>query len=114
MLSQAYCIQKHKIIVEQGIALFKQLVGGTELEDCQKQRFHISRSFSSDTLVKGIVRIKNVELRLLMKAQREKVSDWTKSVNQSKTEALVRDFQRVDELLLPAQDWLRNFNRSGF
>ena len=49
-----------------------------------------------------------------MKAQREKVSDWTKSVNQSKTEALVRDFQRVDELLLPAQDWLRNFNRSGF
>ena len=27
----------------------KQLVGGTELEDCQKQRFHISRSFSSDT-----------------------------------------------------------------
>ena len=27
----------------------KQLVGGTELEDSQKQRFHISRSFSSDT-----------------------------------------------------------------
>ena len=25
------------------------LVGGTELEDSQKQRFHISRSFSSDT-----------------------------------------------------------------
>ena len=30
-------------------SLFKQLVGGTELEDSQKQRFHISRSFSSDT-----------------------------------------------------------------
>ena len=27
----------------------KQLVDGTELEDSQKQRFHISRSFSSDT-----------------------------------------------------------------
>ena len=39
------------------------------------------------TLVKGIVRIKNVELRLLIKARREKrevVSDWTKSVDQSK------------------------------
>ena len=54
------------------------------------------------TLVKGIVRIKNVELRPLIKARREKrevVSDWTKSVDQSKTEALVRDFQRVDKLL---------------
>ena len=30
-------------------SLVKQLVGGTELEDSQKQRFHISRSFSSDT-----------------------------------------------------------------
>ena len=30
-------------------SLCKQLVGGTELEDSQKQRFHISRSFSSDT-----------------------------------------------------------------
>ena len=69
------------------------------------------------TLVKGIVRIKNVELRPLIKARREKrevVSDWTKSVDQSKTEALVRDFQRVDKLLLPAQDWLRNFDVSGF
>ena len=69
------------------------------------------------TLVKVIVRIKNVELRLLIKARREKrevVSDWTKSVDQSKTEALVRDFQRVDKLLLPAQDWLRNFDISGF
>ena len=28
---------------------FVQLVGGTELEDSQKQRFHISRRFSSDT-----------------------------------------------------------------
>ena len=68
-------------------------------------------------LVKGIVRIKNVELRPLTKARREKrevVSDWTKSVDQSKTEALVRDFQRVDKLLLPAQDWLRNFDVSGF
>ena len=27
---------------------FKQLVSGTELEDCQRQRFRISRSFSSD------------------------------------------------------------------
>ena len=57
------------------------------------------------TFVKGIVRIKNVELRPLIKARREKrevVCDWTKSVNQSKTEALVRDFQRVDKLLLPA------------
>ena len=55
------------------------------------------------TLVKGIVRIKNVELRPLIKARREKrevVSDWTKSVDQSKTEALVRDFQRVDKLLV--------------
>ena len=69
------------------------------------------------TLVKGIVRIKNVELRPLIKARREKrevVSDWTKSVDQSKTEALVRDFQRVDKLLLPAQDGLRNFDVSGF
>ena len=69
------------------------------------------------TLVKGIVRIKNVELRPLVKARREKrevVSDWTKSVDQSKTEALVRDFQRVDKLFLPAQDWLRNFDVSGF
>ena len=68
------------------------------------------------TLVKGIVRIKNVELRPLIKARREKkevVSDWTKSVDQSKTEALVRDFQRVDKLFLPAQDWLRNFDVSG-
>ena len=58
------------------------------------------------TLVKGIVRIKNVELRPLIKARekREIISDWTKSVDQSKTEALVRDFQRVDKLLLPAQD----------
>ena len=63
------------------------------------------------TLVKGIVRIKNVELRPLIKARREKrevVSDWTKSVDH------VRDFQRVDKLLLPAQDWLRNFDVSGF
>ena len=69
------------------------------------------------TLVKGIVRIKNVELRPLLKARKEKreiVSDWTKSVDQSKSEALVRDFQRVDKLLLPAQDWLRNFNENGF
>ena len=69
------------------------------------------------TLVKGIVRIKNVELRPLIKARREKrevVSDWTKSVDQSKTEALVRNFQGVDKLLLPAQDWLRNFDVSGF
>ena len=29
--------------------MFKQLVGGTELEHCQKQRFRISRSFLSDT-----------------------------------------------------------------
>ena len=28
---------------------FKQLVGGAELEDSQKQRFRISRIFSSDT-----------------------------------------------------------------
>ena len=69
------------------------------------------------TLVKGIVRIKNVELRPLIKARREKkevVSDWTKSVDQSKTEALVRDFQRVDKLFSPAQDWLKNFDVSGF
>ena len=32
-----------------GSEAFKQLVGGTELEDSQKQRFHVSRSFSSDT-----------------------------------------------------------------
>ena len=97
-------------------ATFKQLVGGTELEDSQKQRFHISRSFSSDTC-QGNRQNKNVELRPLIKARREKrevVSDWTKSVDQSKTKALVRDFQRVDKLLLPAQDWLRNFDVSGF
>ena len=29
--------------------IYKQLVGGTELEDSQKQRFHNFRSFSSDT-----------------------------------------------------------------
>ena len=69
------------------------------------------------TLVKGIVRIKNVELRPFIKARREKrevVSDWTKSVDQSKTETLVRDSQREDKLLLPAQGWLRNFDVSGF
>ena len=69
------------------------------------------------TLVKGIVRIKNVELRPLMKARKEKreiVSDWTRSIDQSKTEALVRNFQRADKLLLSAQDWLRDFNVSGF
>ena len=68
------------------------------------------------TLVKGIVRIKNVEQRSLIKAREKRkiVSDWTKSVDQSKTEALVRDFQRGDKLFLPAQDWLRNFNVSGF
>ena len=49
----------------------EQLVGGTELEDSQKQRFHISRSFSSDTC-QGIVRIKNVELRPLIKARERK------------------------------------------
>ena len=69
------------------------------------------------TLVKGIVRTKNVELKPLIKARKEKieiVSDWTRSVDQSKTEALVRNFQRVDKLLLPAQDCLRDFNVSGF
>ena len=69
------------------------------------------------TLVKKIVRIKKVELRPLIKALKEKreiVSDWTKSVDQSKTEALVRNFQRIDKLFLPAQDWLRNFNVNGF
>ena len=34
---------------ETGKTIFKLLVGGTELGDFQKQRFHISRSFSSDT-----------------------------------------------------------------
>ena len=95
----------------------EQLVGGTELEDSQKQRFHISRSFSSDTCQGNR---QNKECRAetaYNKSAREKreiVSDWTKSVDQSKTEALVRDFQRVDKLLLPAQDWSRNFDVSGF
>ena len=67
------------------------------------------------TLVKGIVRIVKAELRPLIKCEkREIVSDWTKSVDQSKTEALMRGFQSVDKLLLPAQDWLRDFNVSGF
>ena len=95
---------------------FKQLVGGTELEDSQKQRFHISRSFSSDTC-QGNRQNKECRAETAYKSAREKrevVSDWTKSVDQSKTEALVRDFQRVDKLLLPAQDWSRNFDVSGF
>ena len=86
------------------------------LEITRRRGFFFPEAFRL-TLVKGIVRIKNVELRPLIKARREKrevVSDWTKSVDQSKTEALVRDFQRVDKLLLPAQDWLRNFDVSGF
>ena len=67
------------------------------------------------TLVKVIVRIVNVQLRPVIKCEkREIVFDWTKHVDQSKTEALVRDFQSVGKLLLPAQDWLRDFNISGF
>ena len=88
----------------------------THLKIARSRGFIFPEAFRL-TLVKGIVKIKNVELRPLIKAQREKrevVSDWTKSVDQSKTEALVRDFQRVDKLLLPAQDWLRNFDVSGF
>ena len=82
----------------------KQLVGGTELEDCQKQRFHISSSFSSDTY-QGNRQNKECRAETAYKSvKREIISDWTKSVDQSKTEALVRDFQRVDKLLLPAQD----------
>ena len=81
---------------------FKQLVGGTELEDSQKQRFYISRSFSSETC-QGNRQNKECRAETAYKcAKREIVSDWTKSVDQSKTEALVRDFQRVDKLLLPA------------
>ena len=93
-----------------------QLVGGTELEDSQKERFHISQSFSSDTC-QGNRQNKECRAETAYKSAREKrevVSDWTKSVDQSKTEALVRDFQRVDKLLLPAQDWSRNFDVSGF
>ena len=82
----------------------------------QKQRFHISRSFSSDTC-QGNRQNKECRAETAYKSAREKrevVSDWTKSVDQSKTEALVRDFQRVDNLLLPAQDRSRNFDVSGF
>ena len=94
--------------------VLKWLVGGTELEDCPKQRFHISRSFSSDSC-QGNRQNKECRAETAYKsAKRERVSDWTKSVHQSKTEALVRDFQHVDKLLLPAQDWLGNFNVSGF
>ena len=78
--------------------------------------FHISRSFSSDTC-QGNRQNKECRAETAYKSAREKrevVSDWTKSVDQSKTEALVRDFQRVDKLLLPAQDWSRNFDVSGF
>ena len=73
-------------------AAINQLVGGTELEDCQKQRFHISRSFSSDTCQENR---QNKECRAetaYKSAKREIVSDWTRSVDQSKTEALVRNF----------------------
>ena len=87
-----------------------QLVGGTELEDSPKQRFHISRSFLSDACQNKKCRAETA----YKSAKREIVSDWTKSVDQSKTEALERDFQRIDKLLLPAQDWLRNFDVSGF
>ena len=65
----------------------KQLVGGTELEDSQKQRFHISRSFSSDTC-QGNRQNKECRAETAYKSAREKrevVSDWTKSVDQSKT-----------------------------
>ena len=58
-----------------------------------------------------LILVCSVELRPLIKARKEKieiVSDWTRSVDQSKTEALARNFQRVDKLLLPAQDWLRD------
>ena len=105
-----------EIFIVISVYCFQQLVGGTELEDSQKQRFHNSRSFSSDTC-QGNRQNKECRAEIAYKSAREKrevVSDWTKSVDQSKTEALVRDFQRVDKLLLPAQDWLRNFDVSGF
>ena len=60
-----------------------QLVGGTELEDSQKQRFHISRSFSSDTC-QGNRQNKECRAETAYKSAREKrevVSDWTKSVD---------------------------------
>ena len=109
-------VKRSEVFESNDYLLFKQLVGGTELEDSQKQRFHISRSFSSDTC-QGNRQNKECRAETAYKSAREKrevVSDWTKSVDQSKTEALVRDFQRVDKLLLPAQDWSRNFDVSGF
>ena len=50
---------------------FNQLVGGTELEDSQKQRFHISRSFSSDTC-QGNRQNKECRAETAYKSEREK------------------------------------------
>ena len=74
------------------VNLCKQLVGGTELEDSQKQRFHISRSFSSDTC-QGNRQNKECRVETAYKSAREKrevVSDWTKSVDQSVCVAAIR------------------------
>ena len=60
---------------------FKLLVDGTELEDCQKQRFHISRSFLSDTC-QGNRQNSKCRVETACKARKKKkrevpVSDWT-------------------------------------
>ena len=74
---------------------FKQLVGDTEPEDCQKQRFHISRSFSSDTC-QGNTQNSKCKAETTWKARKKRkrgvISDWTKSVDQSSNQKLLPFF----------------------
>ena len=52
---------------------FKQLVGDTELEDCQKRKFYISPGFSSDTC-KGIRQNSECRDETSWKARRKRSS----------------------------------------
>ena len=47
------------------------MVGGTELEYCQKKRFHIPEAFLL-TLVKGIIRMRSIELRTFISERRHR------------------------------------------
>ena len=76
-----------------------------------KQRFHISRRFSSDTCQGNRL---NRESRDETADKVKKRSKFLIGRKPIKNRALVRDFQNVDKLLWPAQDWLRNLNVTGF
>ena len=63
--------------------------------------------------------MKKIEVRTPLEWKKEKKDvrfqlNKTKRVDQSKTRALMRDFQRVDRAFLSAQDWSGNFNKSSF